>query len=609
MKKCISFLLALVMLLGCMITMTGCGGGSESDTSFTYLLNQNEDSSYYTNYGQNPAMLYLLNQEYNGKKLEFDFKTMVSGSETDQFNIMISTGEYYDIMSMAYSGYSAEALYEMGIALDLTELVNQYMPNYIKFLDEHPDVARVAYTMVDGEKKIYQLYSAKYEPVDNFQGFCYRRDWIAKYGADVNGNAFTYSYDENGILQDNIIFPSWYMDTDMVNTYKSNHPDWDGTDPVFLSDWEWMFEIFDKAKQALGFEYYNISCYYMGFMETGDLYSSFGGGAPMWSYNQEKDTVEFNATSTNMQAYLECLNSWYEKGWLDPEFNQRSTDMFYSIDLANVRSGKVGMWKGQTSDLGSQIKDVENYPYTDGIYVWGAKPPINDIYGGAENQGVEPNAMYQYERPAGSIIITDKAAEKDLVTLLTFLDSLCEGDSPNNIAKVIGLTQEQYASIRDQQEEVGGQAFQERFGLEAGNYTVQTDENGANTYILVDTLLQDSKLKNASIANLFFGMSMKSPRITYSPEYYHSVRECWDYYMNTAYISASIQSMLSEDLSKDYSKIHNNVNTKMSTEIPKFIMGEYDIYGEDWNDFVKAINRFQPEAGCEIFNQLYENLA
>ena len=67
--------------------------------------------------------------------------------------------------------------------------------------------------------------------------------------------------DPNNDYTDNVIFPSGK------------------TDPYTISDWEWMFEIFEKAYADLGIDdSYCISMYYPGFSWTGDLCSCFGGG-------------------------------------------------------------------------------------------------------------------------------------------------------------------------------------------------------------------------------------------------------------------------------------------------------------------------------------------
>lgn len=159
-----------------------------------------------------------------------------------------------------------------------------------------------------------------------FQGFCYRRDWIAKYGANPQtGAAFTYGFtDEND-------FESWEDDVVFPN----------GTDePLYISDWEWMFEIFEKAMEEQGIsDGYCYSPYYYGYMQTGDLFTGFGGGAPYW-YNDNGTCVNGIETDS-FRAYLQCLNTWYQKGWLDKSFSEHTSDVFFAVDAPKVFQEKL----------------------------------------------------------------------------------------------------------------------------------------------------------------------------------------------------------------------------------------------------------------------------
>ena len=62
----------------------------------------------------------------------------------------------------------------------------------------------------------------------------YRRDWLVNYGTNPQtGEAFSGEW-KDGEWTDNVVFPSG------------------GTDPVYISDWEWMFDIFETALQMQG---------------------------------------------------------------------------------------------------------------------------------------------------------------------------------------------------------------------------------------------------------------------------------------------------------------------------------------------------------------------
>lgn len=131
-------------------------------------------------------------------------------------------------------------MYEEGIILDLTDLVRENMPNYCAVLDSNEAVRGKAVYDVDGEEKILAIYGVNEDYPYYFAGTMYRRDWLVKYGTNPQtGAAFTGGYtDENDVDSwvDDVVFPSG------------------GTDPVYISDWEWMFEIFEKALADQGLQ-------------------------------------------------------------------------------------------------------------------------------------------------------------------------------------------------------------------------------------------------------------------------------------------------------------------------------------------------------------------
>lgn len=323
MKKRLAFLLAVVMLLT-VLSACGEGGGSGDALQISYWIPVGEDSTYYLSYEDNPAVKYLETREYNGRKIDLSFVVPISGSELDNFNTLLMTDEYTTIMDMSFSNTTPAELYLDGYIYDLTPYVEEYMPNYMKVLEDNPQLEPYVYTLVDGEKMMLSLYAITYDILGNFKGFLYRRDWVAKYGANPEtGAAFTYGYEDPNdpdTYYDDVVFPSG------------------GSEPVYISDWEWMFEIFEKAMDDLGItDGYCTSLYYKGFAEDGTLSNAFGGGAPMW-YKQPDGTIAFGGTDESTRTYLQCMNNWYEKGWLDPAFAEHTGDMPYAVDSAKVHT-------------------------------------------------------------------------------------------------------------------------------------------------------------------------------------------------------------------------------------------------------------------------------
>ena len=603
MRKIISVFIAIVLVLSCAGALSACG--KKDDGTFTYLLSAGADESFISSYGENPSVKYLLSKEYNGKKLDIDFKTMVAGSEKEQFQTMISTGEYYDILDMSYSGYSIGTLYEMGIAMDLTELVNEYMPNYKAYVDSHEEVKMRAYTLVNGEKKMLQIVGCNDATKNTFEGYMYRRDWIVKYGANPKtGEPFTGGYGtpkDGNTWTDNVVFPSWYDETNKYAVeYKANHPEWDGTDPVFISDWEWMFGIFEKAFEDLGVtDGYCMSIYYVGVMATGDLYSGFGGGGPLWSKNSDGE-VTFNLTNENTKAYLECMRSWYEKGWLDKRFNERSSDMFFKINQEGFYQGKVPM---MCIGIGSSVSaiDDDNYPLTKGAMMLGARMPINDLYGEDSTKGHEPDALYQYSSYSGAVAITTAAENKDLATLLTFMDSLYTEDG--SIIGTLGLNAEQYNEIKDSLEkDSDGKNIVEKYDLTGGMYHIKD-----GSYYKAKAIQGVGYLLQAVVPDrICIGIKKVSGVVEYEDKMMQRTQKEWMTYKNTAGI-LDYADLLNEEQSKAYNKANNQLTDKISVEFPKFIKGTYNMT-TDFETFAKTVNKMAPEKVAKIFQELFNGM-
>lgn len=280
---------------GLMASVAACGdsagGSAGADTSYTMWIYSGEDASYYTDYKENPVLQYVMGKKWGAeeKSVDIEFWTPPAGSESDNYSTMMTSGDYPDILDGAISD-SPKNMYEDGIILDLTAYVEQYMPNYKAYLDAHPDVKANVTVDVDGEAKILSIRSAYDGYPYQFCGPQYRRDWIVKYGTNPEtGAAFTGGYTDASdpdSWADDVVFPSG------------------GTDPVYISDWEWMFGIFETAMEALGIEdSYCMSVYYPGFTWSGGICSSFGGGVPLW-YSDADNKVQFGGDSDQFRAYL-----------------------------------------------------------------------------------------------------------------------------------------------------------------------------------------------------------------------------------------------------------------------------------------------------------------
>ena len=589
MKKLVAILLSMLLILSLISCNKGeVKSGEEAKTEtveVTWWISRGEDSTYYMSYDDNPAVKYLETLDFNGKKVDLKFLVPVTGAERDNFNTLLMTEEYAKIFDMSYCTSTATELYEDNIIWDLTPYIEEYMPNYSRIIKD-PEFVPYVYSPVDGEKKILSLYNLKSEVTSNFMGLNYRRDWVAKYGTNpFTGEKFNYGYTDESDYNtywDDVVFPN-------------------GTEnPIYVSDWEWMFEIFEKAMADLDItDGYCISIYYKGFSEAGGNFdSAFGGGCPMW-YKDQNGNAAFGGTSEELKTYLILMNSWYKKGWLDKNFADHTSDQIYAIESAKINSGKVGAFIGRRGNAGGQMDSGDKL--TEGIMIYGARPAINDVYGSDEMKNKEPYSLYQYSRIGVNICISKKTTEDELKTILTMLDYLYSDEGSALLA--LGLSKEEFESIQD--------PTYKKYGLEDGAYTKTINEDGSVVFERNPKLLEDNNLASA--------MALKRVTCGYYvpgivPALNRSYDTCslrnmteWDYYLNTGYIDKSLRAQFTSDEAAVYSKVYSNVDTYMSQNIPKFIMGVLDVNGVDWDNYCKMLNKYSPNKVTAIYQRVFDS--
>ena len=637
-KKLISLLLTGTLVLGS-LAMSGCGNSSDSgdaDTFSWWIVTTDGDGTYYDKYEDHPGVQWLNNQywdvdnhtlgeEGKGENIKFTFQTPIAGSETDNFNTMIGTGEYTDLVDLSYYTGSIAALAEDGVLMDITEYVEEYMPDYVALLDEHPAwKSQVTTTDADGNVHYYYLPLLNDGPRDPWDGFVYRRDWVVKYAEPTD---YVWDWDsayvqENGhpavtpleaaVASGNL--EGWKANEvteftanpgdDPDNTYTDNVIFPSGTgDPLTISDWEWMFEAFDAALEERGYgddsDAYCITIPYQGYFEYGDLVSSFGGGNGYYYINDDGE-VTFDATSDNFRTYLECMNTWNDKGWLDTQFETRSGDLFYMINQSGFNQGKVGMWEGMVWDTGTKIRTtcMDDSDQQD-AFVMGCAFPINDMYGTAEQMYHEPDAFYgETAGPAtGGVGITTKAEDKNLPALFTYLNWCYTREGA--LLGSMGLSQEQYESMDFDPDNYA------EYGFTDGLYH-EEDRDGVTTY--VTHIPQNSTLNgNAFITGRLTArlqLTGTGDDLDYDidngeSEVYQACREAYGSYDSTGNV-ISYATKLTDDENEQAGDVYTPLKDYMNQVIPRMIKNGVD---SEWDEYVKTVDSYDTKSVCEIYQK------
>ena len=579
-KKIGAISMAMMLMGGSVATLASCGSGEDSDT-FTIWVGSSVNSEFYNDYGENPTMQYLQ------KKFDIKLKFIspLVGKETDDFNKLIGSGSYPDMMDITFYTDVLADLYDdgYGAAMDLTQYIADYMPNYTRFMQENPELTK--YAKVDGRYITLNNYNEALP--GQWGGFMYRRDWLVKY----DGNAEV--ADAEGNYKDGVKFPDGYLDE---NGYDN---------PLTIADWEYMFEIFEKSPDYK----YAISLPSKGYHETGEIVAAFGVGG-LWNlYEGETEGVynvaKFGATTDNFRRYVETMSKWYQEGWLDPDFASNSSDMFYALDGGSITSGKVGLWYGTVGQVGDSLEKASTteIPAIKGIDVWAAVQPKETV------DSADPTVFYlDGQETSRRWIVTDAAKDKNLEKLFKMLDFLYSEEG--SIIKYYGLSKAQW------EEYDINTSIMTKYGLENGCYTwcdangneVAAGTEGALIKQSLTVLNASGDLAVATNGNYFFGLGYDDLGKAYSQ---HSERKlhaynAWATYNNHGTVKNSLLGQMTSNEGDAYNVIQENIRTTLGTEIPKLIKN--GVTNVSWNGFLGQLRTRKCDTNTAALQGLIDRL-
>ena len=629
MKAAVAIFQAVIMIAS-LAALSSCGKSEESNAFTYYILKDDSNGKvYYEDYNQSLVVQYLnmltwdtqnggVAKDGSGEKVSLKFRTpAVSSSAADEIQLMFTGGTMTDLIDLSSISDSPKQLVTEHVLMEITEYVEQYMPNYVAYLNANPDVKKfVVEKDENGNDHYYALYQVADEPNDNFEGFMYRRDWLVDY-AEVP----THVWDKAVVLADQNDFTSVQTDKIKYTSYfdakaaaANGDPDaWKGwkesgvtkftcsegddpdndwqdniifpsgnTDPYYISDWEWMLEAFVKvtgnALTNSDKKQYALSLFQYGFYGTGDFYSSFGGGHPGWFVNDE-GTVEFGAATSTMRAFIECMHEWYSRGYVDSAFETR-TDDFWKINLPEFTSGKIAMGQYGMAYAGSAIRATSSGPENEKAMVWGCANPINDLYGEDENKFVTPDAMYSASKIGSATGISVNAADKNLAGLFTMLDWFYTEEGARLLSW--GLTAEQYQELKAHG--IEGKDYYEEWGITGGTTFI----NDAGKYQRIPTLVEDTNLQGAANGQRIMTTMQLNGR--FDSGYKFALRhamDLWRIYYNSTDITNYVNN-LSMDDAKIYNDRYNGVFTYLPQNVPQYV--KKGMTDAQWTTFLRDLD-------------------
>lgn len=226
-----------------------------------------------------------------------DFRA-VSDKTAENFNLMIASGDWADIMvwgSRYYSGGAIKAV-DDGVFMELTNVIADYMPNYnskIQDKDIYPQIL-----MDDGRiGEIFTIYQGVSDPG---VGPIVRKDWLDKLNMDP---ADIQTYDDYH---------------DMLTAFKS---EFGATQALYLGP----YGVPTGNYLAAG---YGIAAYCDPTSDSGPYY-------------QDDNTVKFGLVQPEFKEYLTMMHQWYDEGLFNSDYINHSD---IQIGAGDVTDGSTGLW-------------------------------------------------------------------------------------------------------------------------------------------------------------------------------------------------------------------------------------------------------------------------
>lgn len=286
---------------------TDTGGDSEitlpivdEKISYTYWYGSNPNANAYMNdFSENPVFIEMEERT----NVVLDFIAISAGALQERFNILMVSGEYPDIMDNGAGRYTAgvDAGIEDGIFIRLNELIDEFVPNYKKLIEEYPNVAN---EITSDEGNIVGFYGihteARAQP-----GLVIRQDMLDNLSLDSPVTIGDYT----AVLT--------ALNAEYGTTFGLATSGVSGT--AFAS----AYGVNGEITQTMGLNF------------SVPFYVELGTG-----------NVKYGPAEAGYREYLTLMNSWWEKGLIYSDFLS-VTGMEYPADL--VTTGQVCMFMNSRS--------------------------------------------------------------------------------------------------------------------------------------------------------------------------------------------------------------------------------------------------------------------
>ena len=321
---------------------TSAGKAESGAPSLTYWVKMDSSKIAPTTSNYGTIMCYQEMMKNTGINVEFIHPPV--GQEADSFSLMISGGEYPDMIHYdwgnAVSGGPDKAI-EDGVILELTDLIEQNCPNLTAFLEEYPEI-KAAMTTDSGKiycfPNVYPYFQENPAIMCN-RGIQIRKDWLDELGLEAPETV-----------------EEWHA---VLTAFKNKGTTESGAEIVpmisrKISEKTSLVRSFANAWNGLDYDFY---------LDNG--------------------VVKFGPVEPDFKEYLTTMNQWYTEGLIAPEFSTYSGKEHDAL----ITTGQAGAWlSGLGAGMGVYITALGG----DDSVIDGIKFPVTEKgdtpkYTGADN--------------------------------------------------------------------------------------------------------------------------------------------------------------------------------------------------------------------------------
>ena len=306
---------------------------TDEDVTVSFFLGCEMDSlNYIPGNTMEDHQIYKWLDENTG--LHFDLRLVDKSNETDQFNLMVASGDYCDLMPAADYTTGVEAAYEDEVYQDLTDLIPEYMPNYYAIINSDQQLLK---DVTDGGM-LLQVCAIKDQVINpNSVGPFVRMDWLEDLDMEV-----PQTYDEL---------------KDVLTAFKTEKG---ATEPMA------MFNTVNLQNGVL----------MGGFGSAAELSTNGMGTDISASYYQVDGEVIYGATQEGTRKFLSWLHELYEEDLINfDNMVNRQQNPFGEYNATMAANGTNGYIFSNQPFGGNYSVMAADYPGQENCNWW----PVQDV--------------------------------------------------------------------------------------------------------------------------------------------------------------------------------------------------------------------------------------